>query len=219
MAKKKAGNSASSATTESDKSTADDKKTLIILSFPIVVLFNIIKSLLFECFVLFKFIFNSSLQVLKSRQKDPDLLPNATNATTSKLVEDESRLEAGDDIFRIQKYHHKRAFEFISKALKIDETTIQFPGEGVKMLIDLTFFSFSFFQLPHRRRHITFVAHIFFVLLDILSIPAALACANHLSFCEEFPFFLVNVRIVCVVSSLFSTQNKVMLFSRPSARI
>lgn len=150
MAKKKAGNSTSSATTESDKSTADDKKTLIILSFPIVVLFNIIKSLLFECFVLFKFIFNSSLQVLKSRQKDPDLLPNATNATTSKLVEDESRLEAGDDIFRIQKYHHKRAFEFISKALKIDETTIQFPGEGVKMLIDLTFFSLflSSFQLP-----------------------------------------------------------------------
>lgn len=161
MAKKKAGNSASSATTESDKSTADDKKTLIILSFPIVVLFNIIKSLLFECFVLFKFIFNSSLQVLKSRQKDPDLLPNATNATTSKLVEDESRLEAGDDIFRIQKYHHKRAFEFISKALKIDETTIQFPGEGVKMLIDLTFFPFFFLpsNSPHRR-HITFVAHI-----------------------------------------------------------
>lgn len=136
MAKKK--ERAPSSNVESDqnpKPSTDEKKTLIILSFPIVVLFNIIKSLLFECFVLFKFLFNSSVQVLKSRQKDELPIPQTTSVT-SKLVDDEIRIEAGDDIFRVQKYHHKRAFEFISKALKIDETTIQYPG---KMLIDLTF--------------------------------------------------------------------------------
>lgn len=140
MAKKKAPNS--SLSVESEPST-DEKKTLIILSFPLVVLFNIIKSLLFECFVLFKLLFTSSVQVLKSRQKDELPIPQ-TSSATSKLVDDEVRIEAGDDIFRVQKYHHKRAFEFISKALKIDETTIQYPG---KMLIDLTFSLYVVYSL------------------------------------------------------------------------
>lgn len=120
MAKKKASNS-SSANLESEQSN-DEKKTLIILSFPIVILFNLIKALLYECFVLFKFVFNSSLQVFKSRRKDTQEIPQ------QQTQEEEARLEAGEDIFRVQKYHHKRAFEFISKALKIDETTIQYPG-------------------------------------------------------------------------------------------
>jgi spastin len=123
MAKKKASNSSNS-NLESEQ-TSDDKKTLIILSFPIVILFNLIKSLLYECFVLFKFVFNSSLQVFKSRRKETNEQSQQPQINNQ---EEEVRLEAGEDIFRIQKYHHKRAFEFISKALKIDETTIQYPG-------------------------------------------------------------------------------------------
>lgn len=77
-------------------------------------MFNLIKAILFELFIVLKFVYNSSSRILNK--------PSTTS-------QEEVNLEAvkGDenkemDLIQLQKNHHKKAFEYISQALKIDET-------------------------------------------------------------------------------------------------
>lgn len=104
---------------ESENSQDNDKekKTLIFLSFPIVMLFNLIKTILFELFIVLKFVYNTSSRILNKPSSSTD--QEEVNLETVKG--DENKASEMDLLFQ-QKTHHKKAFEFISQALKIDET-------------------------------------------------------------------------------------------------
>lgn len=126
-------------TSESDSLTSETrdsvhKQNLYIVSFPIIILFNILRSILYQIFIIFKYIFNVSSHYmhmpLRKRQ-----LPNVQADVNCEKVQDlniqvssegmAARPLVGpgpaDPLLAKQKHHHRRAFEYISKALKIDE--------------------------------------------------------------------------------------------------
>ncbi|KOX70992.1 Spastin [Melipona quadrifasciata] len=94
------------------------KRNLYIVSFPLILLFNVLRTLLYQLFVVFKYLYTSTSQLIQRRQA----LPRRAIGPGP-----------GDPLLAKQKHHHRRAFEFISKALKIDE-----DNEGQKeMAIEL----------------------------------------------------------------------------------
>lgn len=114
----------------SDKTEESDneRKTFLALSFPIVLFFNIIKALLFELFVILKFVYNTSTKILHKPVNPEDVV----NLETVKGDENSAAKDLNTmDLLQRQKFHHKRAFEYISQALKIDET--QNSGNSIKL--------------------------------------------------------------------------------------
>lgn len=126
-------------TSEPDTPTSEQhrdsvhKQNLYIVSFPIIILFNILRSILYQIFIIFKYIFNVSSHFLyqpvhKSRANAQTC---ATSDQLQVLHSHQVEIMAtrprfippgpGDPLFAIQKHHHRRAFEYISKALQIDE--------------------------------------------------------------------------------------------------
>lgn len=137
------------------------KQNFYIVSYPIVLLFNILRSILYQLFLAFRYIFTASTRLVyripgrhhKSRSgaaadiklevvntlisSDPNAtepLLLTTTVTSGGETEDivgmsasggPARLAAGpgpgDPLLAKQKHHHRRAFEYISKALKVDE--------------------------------------------------------------------------------------------------
>lgn len=128
-------------TSESDSPTSEPRESfhqqnLYIVSFPIIVLFNILRSILYQVFIIFKYIFNVSshylYQPIRKRQTNRDLLVNSekveqpanSNQISVGMTSRPQHLISpgpGDPLLAKQKHHHRRAFEYISKALKIDE--------------------------------------------------------------------------------------------------
>ncbi|XP_053695056.1 spastin isoform X1 [Sabethes cyaneus] len=153
------------------------KQNLHIISFPVIFVFNILRSLLYQLFVVFRYIYNFTTKVVyKPVKKDcgleivvNDQKPNQkefsitnqhqlhdkqhydsqhqplqyptshilVNSVGSEMSAQRStsgsQVGPGDPLLAKQKHHHRRAFEYISKALKIDE-----ENEGQKELaIDL----------------------------------------------------------------------------------
>ncbi|CAK9808955.1 spas [Anthophora plagiata] len=130
------------------------KRNLYIVSFPLILLFNVLRTLLYQLFVVFKYLYTSTSQLIQRRQtskqtcqleivvgqKSSENLNN--NLTNTGQIENEGMSQVprrpigpgpGDPLLAKQKHHHRRAFEFISKALKIDE-----DNEGQKeMAIEL----------------------------------------------------------------------------------
>ncbi|CAK9813250.1 spas [Anthophora quadrimaculata] len=130
------------------------KRNLYIVSFPLILLFNVLRTLLYQLFVVFKYLYTSTSQLIQRRQtskqtcqleivvgqKSSENLNN--NLTNTGQTENEGMSQVprrpigpgpGDPLLAKQKHHHRRAFEFISKALKIDE-----DNEGQKeMAIEL----------------------------------------------------------------------------------
>ena len=92
-----------------------ERKTFLLLSFPIILVFNILKTLLFELFIILKFVYNTSSRILNKPS-------NQTEEVNLEVVNGSEEIDTTMDLLQRQKYHHKRAFEFISQALKIDET-------------------------------------------------------------------------------------------------
>lgn len=139
------------------------KQNLYVVSFPIILLFNIFRSLLYQLFVLLRYVYCAAVQrrhhyaeLQKRRQAEQQQLRqvetsttietavvllsdnNTTTTTTStvdcelaqqeqqqQLIMHSGRVPVGpgpaDPLLAKQKHHHRRAFEYISKALKIDE--------------------------------------------------------------------------------------------------
>lgn len=108
--------------------TSVHKRNLCIVSFPIVFLFNIFKSLLYQIFVILRFLYYSSIHYILKQPRQIECLENSSEDSTSvktnvvmPLTTGHSGPGPGDPLLAKQKHHHRRAFEFISKALKIDE--------------------------------------------------------------------------------------------------
>lgn len=127
-------------TSESDTPTSSEsresvhKQNLYIVSFPIIILFNILRSILYQIFIIFKYIFNVSshylYQPLRKRHTNIEIcvnseqvqaLNNHSSNSTEGMSQPQHQVGPGDPLLAKQKHHHRRAFEYISKALKIDE--------------------------------------------------------------------------------------------------
>ncbi|XP_029164244.1 spastin isoform X2 [Nylanderia fulva] len=127
------------------------KRNLYVVSFPLILLFNVLRTLLYQLFMVFKYLYSSTSQLIQRRQASKQVCqleivvgqkPTDGRLTNSGQVEGEIMSQVprrpigpgpGDPLLAKQKHHHRRAFEFISKALKIDE-----DNEGQKeMAIEL----------------------------------------------------------------------------------
>ncbi|XP_018049959.1 PREDICTED: spastin isoform X2 [Atta colombica] len=127
------------------------KRNLYIVSFPLILLFNVLRTLLYQLFVVFKYLYTSTSQLIQRRQTSKQACqleivvgqkPTDGRLINGNRIEGEAMSQVprrpigpgpGDPLLAKQKHHHRRAFEFISKALKIDE-----DNEGQKeMAIEL----------------------------------------------------------------------------------
>ena len=126
------------------------KQNFYIVSYPIIFLFNILRSLLYQLFIIFKYIFTASTRVIyrpvrrkdctklevvntldgqsiidgvvnQNSKSEEGLLLNDGEIVEMSLLPKHSGPGPGDPLLAKQKHHHRRAFEYISKALKIDE--------------------------------------------------------------------------------------------------
>ncbi|XP_036323458.1 spastin, partial [Rhagoletis pomonella] len=177
------------------------KQNLYIVSFPIIFLFNILRSLIYQLFCIFRYVYGASTKVIyrphkrecnieivvgsnKSFQTSQNQNSITTEADKNQVVQYHSRNSSlatyplggvgniaavggqqrfrstqqlemsgrgstsnspgpGDPLLAKQKHHHRRAFEYISKALKIDEENeghkelaIELYRKGIKELED-----------------------------------------------------------------------------------
>ncbi|XP_075156979.1 spastin isoform X1 [Haematobia irritans] len=176
------------------------KQNLYVVSFPIIFLFNILRTLIYQLFCILRYIYgastrviyrphkrecnieivvgsssgkqSSSLVAVSSKDKHQLLEQQAHNTAVtstaiapyplppSRIRNPQQQLEMfnrnnggivpsgsgpgpGDPLLAKQKHHHRRAFEYISKALKIDEENeghkdlaIELYRKGIKELED-----------------------------------------------------------------------------------
>lgn len=125
-------------TSESDSPTSEHrdsvhKQNLYIVSFPIIILFNILRSILYHFFIIFKYIFNVSSHYIPLRKRqttnievcvDSGKVQELNNQVADSMSSRPHHVSGpgpADPLLAKQKHHHRRAFEYISKALKIDE--------------------------------------------------------------------------------------------------
>lgn len=125
-------------TSESDSPTSEHrdsvhKQNLYIVSFPIIILFNILRSILYHFFIIFKYIFNVSSHYIPLRKRqtanievcvDSEKVQELNNQVVDSMSSRPHHVSGpgpADPLLAKQKHHHRRAFEYISKALKIDE--------------------------------------------------------------------------------------------------
>ncbi|XP_055848900.1 spastin isoform X2 [Episyrphus balteatus] len=173
----------SSRTPSPDDSTAIQgssvhKQNLYVVSFPIIFLFNVLRSLIYQLFCIFRYLYGASTRVIYRPHKrecnieivvgtELERIQAKPIASTSavqypfnnhhkhKQLEMSSSKSGGgggcaptspgpgDPLLAKQKHHHRRAFEYISKALKIDEENeghkelaIELYRKGIKELED-----------------------------------------------------------------------------------
>lgn len=124
----------------SDSQPSVHKRNLYVVSFPIIILFNILRSILYQLFVVFKYIYSASSRILHKPRRNGEchlevVVKDGIVSTEVISSEDimanigQAPCGPGDPLLAKQKHHHRKAFEFISKALKIDE-----ENEGQKEL-------------------------------------------------------------------------------------
>lgn len=131
------------------------KRNLYLVSSPLILLFNVLRTLLYQLFVVFRYLYTSTSQLIQRRQQSKQAcqletvvgqkptdgrLINGNQAEGETVMSQVPRRPIGpgpaDPLLAKQKHHHRRAFEFISKALKIDEDN-EGNISGVYMLFSL----------------------------------------------------------------------------------
>ncbi|XP_037727968.1 spastin isoform X2 [Drosophila subpulchrella] len=164
-------------------SSSVHKQNLYVVSFPIIFLFNVLRSLIYQLFCIFRYLYGASTKVIyrphrrdcnieivvqnssKEQQqslKHPSDLNSEGAGQEQQLSNQPQRFRPiqplemaanrpgggyspgpGDPLLAKQKHHHRRAFEYISKALKIDEENeghkelaIELYRKGIKELED-----------------------------------------------------------------------------------
>lgn len=116
------------------------EKNLHLASVPLVFVFNILRSIIYMLYVIFRYIWKSSYKLILHKSsasaKHSENLENTDilchdlmSRMANHKVRHSAMASSGDPQLLKQKEHHRRAFEFISKALKIDE-----ENEGNKEL-------------------------------------------------------------------------------------
>ncbi|XP_001600109.2 spastin isoform X1 [Nasonia vitripennis] len=123
------------------------KRNLYIVSFPLILLFNILRTVIYQLYVIFKYIYASTSHLIYRKHSsrntcrleivvDREAVTNGHKSDIEEMSHNTRRPPGpgpGDPLLAKQKHHHRRAFEYISKALKIDE-----ENEGHKeMAIEL----------------------------------------------------------------------------------
>lgn len=136
--------------------TSVHKQNFYIVSYPIILLFNILRTLLYQLFIIFKYIFTASSRivyrpvVLRKDCSKLEIVTDDGNKTVSEPGEEIIQMSTvpkqigpgpGDPLLAKQKHHHRRAFEYISKALKIDE-----ENEGMSECYGWLFYMVSMHQ-------------------------------------------------------------------------
>lgn len=115
----------------SDKDSVHEKN-LHIASVPLVFVFNLLRSIIYMIFVIIRYIWKSRSKLLlyktavKSKRSEnlettEILCQDLINRMANHKVRHTGQPSSGDPQLLKQKEHHRRAFEYISKALKIDE--------------------------------------------------------------------------------------------------
>ncbi|XP_052853975.1 spastin isoform X2 [Drosophila gunungcola] len=164
-------------------SSSVHKQNLYVVSFPIIFLFNVLRSLIYQLFCIFRYLYGASTKVIyrphrrdcnieivvQNSSKDQQQQLNHPLELNSEGAGQEQQLSnqpqryraiqplemaanrpgggyspgPGDPLLAKQKHHHRRAFEYISKALKIDEENeghkelaIELYRKGIKELED-----------------------------------------------------------------------------------
>lgn len=112
------------------------KRNLYVVSFPIIILFNILRSILYQLFLIFKYLYSTSSRFLVKPQNNSECNLEVVvkdGVVCTEIVNEDMpntyHMGPGDPLLAKQKHHHRKAFEYISKALKIDE-----ENEGQKEL-------------------------------------------------------------------------------------
>ncbi|XP_061721924.1 uncharacterized protein LOC133528538 isoform X4 [Cydia pomonella] len=111
------------------------KRNLYVVSFPIIILFNILRSLLYQLFIVFKYLYSASHRFMRKPCKNGEynlevvVKDGAVSTEIAGEMAYSHNVGPGDPLLAKQKHHHRKAFEYISKALKIDE-----ENEGQKEL-------------------------------------------------------------------------------------
>ncbi|XP_037911724.1 spastin isoform X1 [Hermetia illucens] len=149
------------------------KQNLYVVSFPIIFLFNILRSLIYQLFCIFRYLYSATTRVVYRPAKKRDCSLEIVVGNVDTLQQHQQLLRStyvrhhshhknrelemstnkqgagssgpgpGDPLLAKQKHHHRRAFEYISKALKIDEENeghkelaIELYRKGIKELED-----------------------------------------------------------------------------------
>ncbi|XP_013171130.1 PREDICTED: spastin isoform X3 [Papilio xuthus] len=104
------------------------KRNLYVVSYPIIILFNVLRSILYQLFIIFKYLYSASHRFMHKPRKNGEcnleVVVKDGVISTELAAEDMSHTHnvgPGDPLLAKQKHHHRKAFEYISKALKIDE--------------------------------------------------------------------------------------------------
>ncbi|XP_050666026.1 spastin isoform X3 [Leptidea sinapis] len=113
------------------------KRNLYVVSFPIIILFNLMRSVLYQLFIIFKYLYSASHKLIHRPRKSGECnfeVVVKNGVVSTEIVQGEempytNNVGPGDPLLAKQKHHHRKAFEYISKALKIDE-----ENEGQKEL-------------------------------------------------------------------------------------
>lgn len=100
------------------------KRNLYFVSFPIIILFNILRSILYQLFIIFKYLYSTSSRFVHKPERSGEcnlevVVKDGVVCTT--VTNEMSHPGPPDPLLAKQKHHHRKAFEYISKALKIDE--------------------------------------------------------------------------------------------------
>ena len=111
-------------------------KNFYIASYPVVLLFNVLRTVLYHLYLILKTLFRFGNNYVAVTELDSVGVGGVVVGETVVVEEGEmppkSNPGPGDPLLARQKHHHRKAFEYISKALKIDE-----ENEGELLLLFL----------------------------------------------------------------------------------
>ncbi|XP_038206771.1 spastin isoform X3 [Zerene cesonia] len=128
---------AKGSTLRNDSQPSVHKRNLYVVSFPIIILFNLMRSILYQLFIIFKYLYSASHRFIHRPRKSGECNLEVVvkdGVVSTEIAHGEempytNNVGPGDPLLAKQKHHHRKAFEYISKALKIDE-----ENEGQKEL-------------------------------------------------------------------------------------
>lgn len=114
------------------------EKNLRFVSLPVIFCFSFIHSCLHFLFLLFKYFWSSVLKLYNLRKiklynrsiRSPEILPEVSNDLIEEQLIPQNKMRSNfthspsnnaNELLMKQKEHHRKAFDYITKALKIDE--------------------------------------------------------------------------------------------------